>query len=242
MEVYMLGQRAKWISAFLLVGSLVTAHLVLTTARVSACSPPNCWYAGYYETGYGLQGYIAAPSSLTLANWPAGATQTNWFSTDETPTWMQTGWYYDAGGFVTVPWSYVEYCINPCVPGSGDRYWMWGPSQGWNNTVWYEVEYDPSHGASAWCAYINSIQIWCQDNIKVGPTSMQTYSEIHNSGFTPLNTHFSSLLIKYTSYTWHGQSLSNMFHNPPYQTELGSQYVEFRTYRGATYLPYVMRG
>jgi hypothetical protein len=232
----MYGRKTKWTVVLLLVGALMTAHVFLIPAKVvSACSIP-CWYAGSYDNGYGVAANIDTPSSLTFANMPAGATESNWVSTGATPTWMQTGWYFDNG--LAAPWSYVEYCVNSC--GNGDRFFEFKSSQGWNNTNNYMIEFDTRYGATAWCAYINGNPVGCKNNIKAGPTSVQNFSEIHNSGFTPLKTNFSALIVKATPTYWQGQTL-HILQNFPYHVEvIGPQ--SFKTYRGATYIPIVLRG
>jgi hypothetical protein len=66
-------------------------------------------------------------------------------------------------------------------------------------------------------------------------------SEIHYSGFVPLQTRFYSTLVKVSPTQWQPQGLTNMIHDPPYQVVVEG-YSAFRTYRGATYLPFVTKG
>lgn len=192
--------------------ALILSFLIsLSYARVSVAS----WYTGNRrDNSYGIKAWIYAPSS---APYLEKSGESNWVSTPS-PNWVQAGWRYYKGWSAAKP--YVEHCI------SGNYGLTEYGTQSWGTGVNYRVQYN---GYSTWYAYIN-------DSNKGGwgplsaPQQVLGYSEVHESSSNGLDTRFSSVYYRDSSYNWHLFDQGNWREDSPYAVQKDSYYY-YRNYR-----------
>ena len=239
----MFGQRTKptqWERKLALLAcacALAGPAVSFTVQEALACNV--LCYAGNIQAGYGAMANINAPSGGVVLPNVADSGTSSWVST-QGPTWMQSGWRFDLGD--TQPRNYWEYCS---YTGGACNYQSSPTNYGrfaWGETHNFIVEYDSRYGTLAWCAYIDSAQVMCTPYIQSVPINMQTMTEIHNSGLTPINTLFTYVSIKMSGGYYVGQDLAAFERMDfPYLAErTGAQ--SFRTYHAGVYIPLVRRG
>ena len=133
---------------------------------------------------------------------------------------------------------YVETCLNGCY-GPPARFYQEYSDHPFGSTIDYKV--DHTYGTTdTWCAYINSVLKWCQ-SVTQPPQSVEAFSEIQASSKNGLDTTFSLVWYKDSSYVWHAFDQNDgLTGNCPYVAF--GQSDNFRTTRGfCVYLPAVLR-
>lgn len=195
-------RRLGMVTLVILVGILVLALVYPEIACAGL-------YAGsWHNNAFGIKALIHTPSSAPIL---VESGESNWVSTS-TPDWVQAGWRYYKGWSAARP--YVEHCIN------GNYGITEYGTQSWGSNVNYRVQYN---GSSTWYAYIN-------DSSKGGwgplqaPKQVQEYSEVYKNSNNGLDTRFSSVYYRDSSYAWHLFNQGNWREDWPYAVQKDSNF------------------
>ncbi len=212
---------------------LVVLMIVLALLVVQNASAAT-WYVGAeHPNSYGVWAYINTPTVAPFTVPPANVSGgSNWVSTPVAPNWIQAGWHYYYGFSAARP--YVEICLNNCATRIVNDF----GTQAWGSTVEYVVHHMPGT-TDQWCAYIGGIQRDCR-NILIPPTTVQVYSEIHESPLNGLETEFNPVYYMDSTGVWHlfDQNTTFTLITFPYKL-LVFQNWDFLTYRSVTFERYV---
>jgi hypothetical protein len=214
---------------------IIVLVLILCAVLVSKHAMANLYAGTDHSASYGAWAHISAPATAPYMEVVPNSWQYNWVSIPA-PNWIQSGW--SLGATYAVPKSYVEICINDCN-GPPPRFFQEYADHPYGSTIEYMVEYIPGTG-NRWCAYIGGVQKQC-NTVTNPPQFAQASSEIIASSKNGLDTTFSEVRYKDSSYIWHDFEQSDGLEwNCPY-VAIG-QPNNFHAIRGScTYLPVVIR-
>jgi len=211
MEERMAEMKARYFAPrIVLVGVVLLASVLASTHEVLAQN----WYAGNgRDNTYGIRANIQAPAGgIYLAQ----DGESNWVSTAY-GDWIQAGWRYYVG--YSVPRPYVEVVIGGSY--DLDEY----GTQSWGTAIEYRVEYD---GSSTWNAYIDGTHRGGFGPHSV-PRTVFALSEVHNNSANELNTQFSYVKYRNSSYNWVFFDQNKWIYDAPYSVTQ-SLYYQYRTY------------
>jgi hypothetical protein len=190
-----------------------------TPTPTSTPTRDRWWTGNSKNNAYGIRANISAPSQ---APYLVGSGESSYVTTATSDTilyWIQTGWRYYLG--YDLPDRYVE----RFTPAGYLPRIIYG-HQNWGDVVEYRVEW---LDGTTWCAFIDNVQVVCTDIGISAPQDVNGHSEVHVYPQNELNTFFSNVYYRSSTYQWIPFDQPLWHEDAPYSVDKIANY-EYRNY------------